>query len=118
MSVLNGMSEPIRCRATYSPSGESRLRFRIVCASEGFKIDVASDLVREGSRLSGDWHETTFNVSGNVSGTVAGDRITAVVNGGGFRANLGLALRGGVQNVSLTSEGQIAGSATVTLRRE
>lgn len=117
VSVMNGGAERLRCRADYAPAGETRLHLDITCASDSFKMQISSDLARSGNAISGTWREATFGASGNVSGSVGGDRINAVVQGMGLSARLSLALRGKTQSVTLASRGQIAGTANVTLRR-
>lgn len=110
-------TERIRCRAAYSPYGATRLHLDLRCAGDSFTLQVQSDITREGDRVSGTWSETTFGISGELSGSVGANAIRATVGGMGVSAELSLALRGNVQAVTLTSQSAIASSASVTLRR-
>ncbi len=110
-------TERIRCRAAYGPASAERLHLDLRCAGDSFNLQVQSDLAREGDRVSGTWTETTFGVSGDLAGGIAGNAIRATVQGPGVSARLSLALRGNVQSVTLTSQSALASSATVMLRR-
>jgi hypothetical protein len=76
-----------------------------------------SDIERQGGRISGKWTEATYDVAGDLSGTVGGDHMSADIEGPGLTARLTLAVRGNAQLVTLTSQGQFSSSTTVTLRR-
>ena len=117
VNLVTGQSERLRCRAVYQPAGATRLHLDLRCASDSFTMQVASDISRQGNAISGTWSEATLGVAGEVSGSVNGDTIRAVVQGAGMSARLSLALRGDTQSVVLNSQGFEATSATVTLRR-
>ena len=117
-SASGGSDERIRCRADYNPSSPTQLRLSIACASDAFNLQVASDVTRQGDRISGNWSESTTGVSGDLSGSAGADRIDAVADGTGFSARLSLAVHGNTQTVRLTSEGPSASAASVTLRRQ
>lgn len=116
--VAGGADERIRCRADYSPSSPSQLRLSFRCASDGLNLQVASDVTRNGDRIAGRWSEATTGVSGDLSGSAGADRIDAATEGVGFSARLSIALRGRTQSVQLTSQGQTASTASVTLKRD
>ena len=116
--LLNAAPERLRCRADYAPSGSTQLRFDVTCASDSFKLQVVSDVIRDGQRLSGTWRETGTGVSGQVTGRVGSDHIDAAVSGLGVQAQLTMALHGRTQAVKLASQSTLAGMATVTLRRQ
>jgi hypothetical protein len=118
VKVGDGDNERVRCRADYLPSSSSQLRLNLRCASDSFNLQVVSDIMRQGNRISGTWSETTYNVSGDLSGSVSNDQLLAVVEGVGLSARLTLAVRGNAQTVTLASQGQVTSSASVTLRRQ
>ena len=117
-TLSSGGSERIRCRADYQPSSPTPLHLGLRCASDSFNLQVASDVQRDGDRISGSWTETSLGVSGDLSGRATADRIDATVDGVGVQARLTLAVRGNAQVVNLTSDGQLASSASVTMRRQ
>ena len=103
VSVSNGSSERIRCKATYSvsPSGE-KLHQELRCASDSYKFEVSSNVIAgpEGS-LSGTWTERTRQVTGAVSGQITGGTIDTAVNGPAFQATLQVSTKGNSQSVSI-----------------
>lgn len=114
--TTDGATERLRCRASYAPSAGTSLTIELRCASDSFKLDVASTVTRTGDKISGAWRETSFGASGDVSGTINGQQISAVIQGMGMAGRLGLALHGATQSVTLAAEN--VGSASVVLRRE
>jgi len=49
-----GRTERLRCRATYRVDGSGTgLQQSLRCASDSYKFDLSSDLVTQGSRISG-----------------------------------------------------------------
>ena len=116
--LSSGGVERIRCRGADVPEGSDRLRLNLACASDSFKVQIASDMVRQGDSVQGTWSEANFGASGHLTGSIRGDRIDASIDGLGVSGRLTLALRGAVQAVSLTTQSsKISGTATVTLHR-
>ena len=52
ITLTNGGQERIRCRASYSPSGPN-LRMTLVCASDSYKVDLASQIDSRGDQIRG-----------------------------------------------------------------
>lgn len=118
VSLSNGSSERIRCRATYNvaPSGNG-LRQRLLCASDSYNFDLSSEVVYDGSSISGTWREATKRAMGSISGTAARGDIQARVDGSGFQASLSFATRGDRQSISIRSQGTEFSGATLSLTR-
>ncbi len=110
--------ERIRCRGSYSPAGAAQLRINLACASDSFKVQIVSNIVRQGERLGGSWSEADSGVGGNLNGTVRGDRLDAGFSGAGVNGRLSIALHGNTQAVTLVSQSVVSGSASVTLHRD
>ena len=73
VTLDDGSTERIRCRATYAVGeGGNGLNQTLTCASDSYKFDLAGNVVAEGGSLSGTWSETSRNVSGNLQGRGAG----------------------------------------------
>jgi hypothetical protein len=118
VTLSNGSSERIRCRAGYevAPSGNS-LRQNLKCASDSYNFDLNSEVVYQGGSISGTWRETTKRATGGVSGTASPGAIQARVDGPSFQANLALTTRGDRQNISIRSAGTELSGATISLSR-
>ncbi|CAN5190225.1 hypothetical protein BH10PSE10_BH10PSE10_01140 [soil metagenome] len=118
ISLEGGAREAIRCRATYSVRSDGdALQQTLRCASDSYKIELTSNVVASGGKLTGTWSEATRNVSGDVEGTTSGGRFQVVVRAGTFAANLTLNTRGNSQSVVIRSEGSEFKGADITLTR-
>ena len=98
--TVNGRPERLRCRVSYAiaPS-DTALQQNLVCASDSYRFDIASNVIERGGRLSGQWTERSRNIVGNVTGTINGNRINTQVEATGFSANLTLTTNGNRQTV-------------------
>ncbi len=106
ISVASGANERIRCKATYAvaPSGAA-LQQTMRCASDSYKLEVSANVVTNGGTLSGSWTEATRSATGNISGRMSGNEITAMIAGVGFNASLSLNMRGKTQSVTIRPTG-------------
>jgi hypothetical protein len=108
ISLSDGSKERLRCKATYRVApGENALQQSLRCASDSYKIELSSDVVSEGGRVSGSWSETSRGVSGSLQGRASGGRIAVTVDAPGFSANLTLSTTGNRQSVSIVSDGDL-----------
>ncbi len=118
ISLEGGAREAIRCRATYSVRGDGNgLQQTLRCASDSYRIELTSNVIANGGRLSGTWSESTRNVSGDLEGTTSGGRFHVVVSAGTFSADLVLTTRGNSQSVVIRSAGGEFKGANITLSR-
>jgi hypothetical protein len=110
VSMSDGSSERIRCRATYKvDGGGSALAQTLRCASDSYKFDLSSNVTSQGNNVSGSWSEASRNVFGNLVGKAGGGQIDVFVEAAGFAANITLTTRGNKQSVSISSKGEIRG---------
>jgi hypothetical protein len=110
VSLSDGSTESIRCRATYKVDGTgNNLQQSLRCASDSYKFDLTSDVRTQGDRIFGTWSEASRNVNGNLQGTAGGGRIDVFVEAAGFAATLVLTTKGNQQSVSISSKGEIRG---------
>lgn len=106
ITMTNGSTERIRCKATYAVNGTGRaLNQSLRCASDSYRLDITSNVVSEGGAISGSWGEASHNVSGSVSGRANGAEIQANVAGAGFAAFLSVHTRGNSQSVTIRPHG-------------
>lgn len=117
ISLEGGAKERIRCKATYAVSGDGTgLNQSLLCASDSYKFELKSNVKASGNTLSGQWAETTRNVSGELQGTSSGGKFNVNVSAPGFDAKLMLTTTGNKQAVSISSDGQFKG-VNITLTR-
>jgi hypothetical protein len=110
VSLSDGTTERIRCRASYKVDGSGReLQQTLRCASDSYKFDLSSNVVSQGGSVSGNWTEASRNINGNLQGRAGGGQIDVFVEAAGFAANLTLTTRGNKQSVSISSKGDIKG---------
>ncbi len=110
VSLSNGTTENIRCRADYKVSSSGMgLKQNLHCASDSYKFDLSSDVTSQGERISGNWSEKSRNIFGNLQGTAGGGQIDVFVEAAGFAANLNLRTTGNKQVVQIDSKGEIRG---------
>lgn len=117
ISLSDGTSERIRCRADYKVNGTGLgLKQTLRCASDSYKFDLSSDVTSEGERISGNWSEASRNIFGNLRGTAGGGKVDVMVEAPGFTASLTLRTSGNRQTVQISSKGDIRG-VTISMVR-
>ena len=117
ITLDDGSSERIRCRATYAVSGSgTSLNQTLTCASDSYKFNLASNVVAEGATLSGSWSETSRGINGNLQGHSSGGTFQVVASAPGFNANITLRTSGNKQSVMIRSEGAFR-AASISLSR-
>ena len=110
VSLSDGTTERIRCKADYKVEGGGQnLKQSLRCASDSYKIDLSSDVTNQGGQISGNWSEASRNVFGDLHGTAGGGQIEVFVEANGFAANLTLRTSGNRQTVQISSKGEIRG---------
>src|SRR6202045_5198208 len=110
VSLSDGSTEHIRCKANYKVNGNGLgLKQSLDCASDSYKFDLSSDVTSQGDRISGNWSEASRNIFGNLQGTAGGGRTGAFVEASGFAASLTLRTSGNRQTVQISSKGEIRG---------
>jgi hypothetical protein len=110
VSLSDGSTEHIRCKANYKVNGTGLgLKQKLDCASDSYKFDLTSDVTSNGERISGNWSEASRNIFGNLQGTAGGGQIDVFVEANGFAANLTLRTNGNKQTVQILSKGEIRG---------
>jgi len=110
VSLSDGTTERIRCKADYKVNGTGLgLKQNLHCASDSYKFDLSSDVTSQGDRISGNWAEASRNIFGELHGTAGGGRIDVFVEANGFAATLVLQTTGNKQTVQINSKGEIRG---------
>ncbi|MCJ2053897.1 hypothetical protein [Methylobacterium sp. J-070] len=113
-----GGSETIRCRARYGVAdGGMRVEQHLVCASASYQFNIECRASDADGRVSGNWSETTRNVSGALTGALENGRLQAIVSSPIFSAGLSLVTRGGTQEVVITPRDNDVRQVSIRLRR-
>jgi hypothetical protein len=117
ITLDDGSSERIRCRASYAVgAGGNGLNQTLTCASDSYRFNLASNVVSQGGALSGTWSESTRNISGNLEGRGSNGIFQVVASAPGFTANISLTTHGNRQSVSITSS-TVLRAANISLSR-
>jgi len=117
VTLDDGSSEKIRCRATYAVGDNGNgLNQSLVCASDSYKFDLRADVISDRGVLSGSWSEASRGVTGTLEGRGANGNFQVLANAAGFSANLALTTRGNRQSVSIRSESAFR-AANISLSR-
>jgi hypothetical protein len=117
VSLSDGSTERIRCRADYKVDGTGLgLKQNLHCASDSYKFDLSSEVTSQGERISGNWSEASRNVFGNLQGTAGSGKIDVLVEAPGFTASLTLRTSGNRQTVQISSKGDIRGVSITMVR--
>jgi hypothetical protein len=117
VTLDDGSSERIRCRAAYAVgAGGNGLNLSLTCASDSYKFNLTANVISQGGALSGTWSESSRNVNGSLEGRGANGNVQVVANAPGFTADITLSTRGNRQSVVMKAESQFRG-ATISLTR-
>src|SRR4030081_1808823 len=67
VTLEDGSTERIRCRASYAVGGGGEgPNPGLICASDSYKFDLRGNVVAERGALSGTWSESSRGISGNL----------------------------------------------------
>jgi hypothetical protein len=117
ISLSDGSTERIRCRANYRVGGGgTTLKQSLRCASDSYRFDLNSDVVSQGESISGTWSESSRNINGSLLGRASGEFIAVFVEAAGFAAYLTLTTHGSRQSVSIISQGEIKSVSLALVR--
>lgn len=117
LTLDDGSTERIRCRATYTVgSGGNGLNQSLTCASDSYRFNLSSNVVASGGSLSGTWSESSRGITGSLEGRGANGNFQVVASAPGFTANISLRTTGNRQSVVIRAEGQFRG-ASISLSR-
>ena len=117
VTLDDGSTERIRCRATYAVGeGGNGLQQTLTCASDSYKFNLTSNVAARGSAVSGTWSETSRNINGGIEGRSSPGVVQVVATAPGFTANISLTTRGNKQSVVIRAESQFKG-ASISLTR-
>jgi hypothetical protein len=105
VTLDDGSSERIRCRATYRVGGPN-MEMTLTCASDAYKFALQASVVDQGGAVSGNWTETSRNVSGTLQGRGGGGNFQVVAQAATFNARISLRTAGNRQTVDMSADSQ------------
>jgi hypothetical protein len=115
VTLDDGSTERIRCRAKYAPIGPT-MEMSLTCASDAYKFNLGANVKAEGNGISGVWSEVSRNISGSLEGKGSNGNYELAVTAAGFNGRLSLKTSGSKQNVSLRADSQFR-SVSIALSR-
>jgi hypothetical protein len=117
VTLDDGSTERIRCRATYAVgAGGAGLNQSLTCASDSYKFDLKTNVVSEQGSISGGWSESSRGINGSLSGHASNGNFQVIATAAGFTANITLTTHGNKQSVVIRPDSQFKG-ASITLTR-
>lgn len=119
ITMKNGTSERIRCRATYAVNDAgTALNQSLRCASDSYRLEIAGNIQVNNGAVTGDWSEQTRHARGVISGGATNSAILARVDGAGFSAGLDVRFKGAQQSISIRpTGGSDVTDVAITLRK-
>jgi hypothetical protein len=115
VTLDDGSRERLRCRASYAVAG-ARMQMTLTCASDAYKFQLTADVVDQGGAVSGNWTETSRNISGSLQGRGGGGSFEVLASTGGFNANISLRTAGNKQSINMRADSQFR-AANIALSR-
>lgn len=115
--LANGKVERIKCVARYDAASALQITQNLRCASQSLRINATTNLTRSGRDLSGDWDETVFSTTGNVTGTVTDGGFELAIAGPGFGALISIAQSSCRQSMSIIPRGLNVDKISIGLSR-
>jgi hypothetical protein len=109
VTLDDGSTERIRCRAKYAPIGPT-MELSLTCASDAYKFNLSANVRSEGSAITGSWSEASRNISGALQGHGGGGNFEVVASTAGFNANIALRTSGNKQSVTIRADSQFRGA--------
>jgi hypothetical protein len=87
VTLPSGATESARCRATFRRQSGNAFRMSAQCATASVRIAQTAALARVGAnRFTGDFYNAEYAVSGTITITVQGNKLSASLDGGGGSA--------------------------------
>jgi len=115
VTLDDGSSERIRCRATYKVSGAS-MDMSLTCASDAYKFNLLAAVVAQGGEVTGNWSETSRNVGGSIQGRGAHGSFQVIAQAAGFSSNISLKTSGNKQSIAMRADSQFR-AANISLSK-
>src|SRR5258708_2397513 len=100
VTLDDGSSERIRCRATYKVAGAS-MEMSLTCASDAYRFNLLATVVAQGGEVTGNWSETSRNIGGSIQGHGANGSFQVIAQSAGFSSNISLHTPGNRRSIPM-----------------
>jgi hypothetical protein len=115
VTLDDGSSERIRCRATYKVGGPN-MEMVLTCASDAYRFNLQAAVVAQGGEVTGTWSETSRNVGGNIQGRGAAGSFQVIAQAAGFSSSISLKTTGNKQAIAMRADSQFR-AANISLSK-
>jgi len=115
ITLDDGSSERIRCRASYKVGGPN-MEMVLTCASDAYKFNLQAAVVAQGGEVSGTWSESSRNVGGSIQGRGGSGSFQVVASAAGFNASISLKTSGNKQAIAMRADNQFR-AANISLSK-
>ena len=115
VTLDDGSSERIRCRAIYKVNGAS-LDMSLTCASDAYRFNLLAAVVAQGGEVTGNWSETSRNVGGSIQGRGANGSFQVIAQAAGFSSSIALKTTGNKQQIAMKADSQFR-AANISLSK-
>jgi hypothetical protein len=109
VTLDDGSTERLRCRAAYQVSGPN-MNMSLTCASDAYKFNLTADVVDQGGTITGQWSETSRAITGSLQGHGGGGNFQVTAVTAGFNANIALRTTGNKQSVIIKADSVFRGA--------
>lgn len=91
VTFSTGNVESARCKASFRRRSGETFAMNAVCATPSGRVAQTAELNRvSNTRFSGEFHNSEYGITGNISITLRGNTLSASLDGGGASASFSL----------------------------
>ncbi len=101
MAFRDGTKERMKCRIIYRFQAVQNLLQKIWCRNSNIRLEVKAEIVNHKGKLSGNWDDRIYSMSGKLNGRLRGNQIQANLSGVFFTARLNISIVGNRQTIRL-----------------
>lgn len=114
-SFAGGQTEKLRCSARYSGGGNN-LALNVRCASQSAQINLTGSLAASGNKVSGNWAENSYGLSGSADGSTSPNSVRLRISGS-TTGVLTLNVTGNRHTFAISSQGSTLTGVSVNMAR-
>ena len=96
--------------------GGSNLGLNVRCASTSAQINLTGNLDASGNKVSGDWNESSYGLSGSANGSASGGNVRLKISGAA-NGYLTLNVSGSQHSIAMSTQGTPVTGVNVSLAR-
>lgn len=118
LGFKEGKTEIVKCRVTYiAGESEREVAQTIRCASASGKVEIKSNIVANGDKVSGTWSELVYNINGDLSGAITDRGFKVEVAGGEFGAHMDVIVKDALQVIEIKFRSETLIGMTLILKK-